>query len=799
MVVMRQHIPNVALFVVLAAVLGVGGWYVEKTFFPKPVPKPVPPPRESLLALTGGAAASTSPALEWPMRLLPAEVKPTAETPEAVKPAAAAPPKPAAPSKPAELIALGNDSCFNRPLLTTRGGAVQQLVVPRFDEANRIGKEVKSPDGTPQALNLIPGVARPRDRATLTEADSGYFPPLVAGPEPAGLPLAEPSYQVLHYVSEDDPLRRPADADSYNDRYPSDELGRRVWAVAENTAAADGQSFKVAFETTLDAPYFLKLRKTFTLGPRDYHVGFQFDVEPLPGRVKDKGRFRYQVVGPRGLPVEGEWYAMGYRNVLTGSLTPKGGRLRSIDDAATVQTQHGGTLVPRGENTFQYAAVATQYFASALAIDDTLPADKRMMTLEYVRPTREPHPWDTPTQPFLSDVTFRAVSYALNPAPGEVTAHKYLIYNGPVKVRLLRQLRDNTTGEPDVDPDLVERYLDRLGLNTLTDYHSPNALARFANSFYFTDVVIACTNVMHNLLGFFHRYIPIWGLNIIMLTVFVKLVLFVPSRRQQATMAKMAAVNVALKPEFDKLAEKHKDDPQGLQREKTALLLRNGVNPLATMGGCALIFMQMPIFMGLYFALQESVFFRLEPFLWFNNLAAPDMTVWWTEAIPFVSRAESMGGSMSIYLGPYLNILPLVAVTLIFLQQYLSMPPAVDEQQEMQQKMMKFMVVMMAIFFYKSPSGLCLYFICSSAWGLMERKLIKKPVIKPVNVSSAAPQVGGKGSVADKPAAPTGFMGRMRSKMEELQKQADEQAKRQIRNDHPGNGTGTGGKKKKKK
>ena len=123
------------------------------------------------------------------MRLLPPEVKPTAEAP---KPVAVVPPRPAVPSKPAELIALGTPACFNRPLLTTRGAGIQQLVVPRFDEANRIGKEVKTPDGTPQPLNLIPGVLRPRDKTTLTEADGGYFPPLVPGPEPAGLTLAEP-------------------------------------------------------------------------------------------------------------------------------------------------------------------------------------------------------------------------------------------------------------------------------------------------------------------------------------------------------------------------------------------------------------------------------------------------------------------------------------------------------------------------------------------------------------------------------------------------------------------------------
>jgi YidC/Oxa1 family membrane protein insertase len=791
MEVMRQNIPNVVVFIALAVGLTGLAWYVDKTYFPKPVPKPTPPQRESLLALAGGAVASTSPALEWPMRVYIDPTAPKPEAPKPVVPEVVAPPKP---SQPAEFVALGDDGCYNQVLLTSRGAGIIQLRLPRFDEANRLGQEVRDADKQSQKLMLIPGVLRPRDKTTLTEPDGGLIPRLVAGPEPKDLPLHETSYALLHYPAEDDPIRQPADADRLNDKYPSAELGERIWNVVEKTKTAEG-NYRVVFETTLNAPYFLKLKKNFTLSPKDYHVGMSVDIEPLPGRVKDKGRFRYQIVGPHGVPVEGEWYSTTYRNVMTGYLTSKGGARRAIDDAATIHTGHGGTQVPKGDNTFTYVAVGTQYFASSLAIDDTQSAATKAAIWEYVRPTREVHPWDTSTQLFFADVTFRAVSYALNPTPTETISHKYLIYNGPIKVRLLKQLTDKQTGEAEVSEELVDRYLDKLTLNTMTDYHSPNALARFANSLYFTDVVIFFTNLMHSLLGFFHQYVPIWGLNILMLTVFVKMLLFLPSRRQQATMAKMAAVNAALKPEFDRLAEKHKDDPQTLQREKTALLLKNGVNPVATMGGCFLIFAQMPIFMGLYFCLQESVFFRLEPFLWFNSLASPDMTVWWTEAIPYVSRAESMGGSFSIYLGPFFNILPLFAVGFIFLQQWMSMPVAVDEQQQMQQKMMKFMVIMMAIFFYKSPAGLCLYFICSSLWGLMERKLIKKPVINATNIkTSSAPQPLASRFQPPEPEAPKGFMGRLFARVEEMQKQADAQNARQIRNEPQ-----DGGKKKKKR
>ncbi|MGL6073672.1 MAG: YidC/Oxa1 family insertase periplasmic-domain containing protein [Fimbriiglobus sp.] len=770
---MRQNIPNVLLFVVLAGVLTAGAWYIDKTYFPKPTPKPA---RESLMAIGGAALAPTSPALDWPMRVYTPPAAPSETKPEAAKPAVAVPPKPSA---PAEFVALGGADCFNEVLLTTRGAGVIQLRLPKFDEANRLGAEVRDADKKPHYLTLIPGVKRARSKDTLTEPNGGLYEPLKPGSELQDGTLGEASYVLLHYVSEDDPLRQGADADQLNDKYPSPELAERIWEVAEKSTSAEGVH-KVVMETTLAAPYFLKLRKTFTLQPKDYHVGMQLEVIPLPGRAKDKGRFRYQIVGPRGMPVEGEWYAMTYRNVLTGYRNAKGGARRAIDDSATIHAQHGGTLVPKGENTFTYAAVGSQYFASALAIDNTQPQEVRSGIWDYVRPTREPQPWDSTPQIFMADVTFRAVSMQLNPAPTETITHKYMIYNGPIKVRLLKQLSLKGK-EAEVSEELVDRYLDQLTLNTMTDYHSPYAISRFANAIYFTDIVIFFTNLMHGLLGFLHGIVPVWGLNILMLTVLVKSLLFLPSRKQQMTMAKMGAVNAALKPEFDKLAEKYKDDPSTLQREKTALLLKNGVNPVATMGGCFLIFAQMPIFMGLYFCLQESIFFRLEPFLWFNSLASPDMTIWWTEQIPFVSAASSMGGSFSVYLGPYFNILPLIAVGLIFLQQWISMPPAVDEQMQMQQKMMKFMVIIMALFFYKSPAGLCLYFICSSLWGLLERKLIKKPDIKIGAVNTGAPQPLAAKSPTE-PEAPRGFFGRLAARVEELQKEADSQSQRQIRN-----------------
>jgi len=170
-----------------------------------------------------------------------------------------------------------------------------------------------------------------------------------------------------------------------------------------------------------------------------------------------------------------------------------------------------------------------------------------------------------------------------------------------------------------------------------------------------------------------------------------------------------------------KLQEKYKGDKQAQAQATMELYRKHKVSPAS---GCMPLFLQMPIFMGLYYCLQESVQFRLAPFLWIDNLAAPDMLIWWGQWIPWISDPDNLGGML--YLGPYFNLLPIFAVAFMVVQQKMMSPPAQNEEQEMQQKTMQIMMGVMGIFFYKMAAGLCLYFIASSMWGLAERKLLPK-------------------------------------------------------------------------
>ncbi len=328
------------------------------------------------------------------------------------------------------------------------------------------------------------------------------------------------------------------------------------------------------------------------------------------------------------------------------------------------------------------------------------------------------------------DINVRVATDVITLDSDEPVVQKYLLYNGPVKPRLLGYIEPQKGG---VSQELVSFYEDHA-LNTMTDYHAPGVIGRFAGAIYWTWLLIHTTNLMHWVLSKIVWLIPSYGLSIMCLTMMVRGLMFPVSRKGALTSIRMQQLG----PEIKKLQEKFKDDKQALQLATMELYRKNGVNPFGT---CWFMFLQMPIFMGLYYALQESITFRLAPFwpTWIDNLAAPDMLFEWGQNIPIISSPAWYGGSLGfLYLGPYLNLLPIIAVALMIVQQKMITPPPTDEQQEMQQKMMKYMMVFMGLMFYKVAAGLCIYFIASSLWGFAERKLLPKKKPAP-GASTATP------------------------------------------------------------
>jgi len=94
-------------------------------------------------------------------------------------------------------------------------------------------------------------------------------------------------------------------------------------------------------------------------------------------------------------------------------------------------------------------------------------------------------------------------------------------------------------------------------------------------------------------------------------------------------------------------------------------------------------------------------------------------------------------------------------------------------------------MIVVAFMFYKVAAGLALYFIISTSWGLIERQFIPKATDKPVEPpqSGGPPPIGGKPAEPEKPKGLVGrFRQKLQAKLEELQKKAEEQSARQVKN-----------------
>jgi YidC/Oxa1 family membrane protein insertase len=219
--------------------------------------------------------------------------------------------------------------------------------------------------------------------------------------------------------------------------------------------------------------------------------------------------------------------------------------------------------------------------------------------------------------------------------------------------------------------------------------------------------------VLLTILRFFEGIFGNWGVAIIILTLCVRLALFPMNRRSQTAMARHATKMKRVQPKLNEIKEKYANNPQKLRQEQARIMQEEGAFP--PLGGCLPMFLQIPVFFGLYQALRVAFDLRQASFLWVNDLSMPDR-LWPTGmdmSLPMVGSIE------------YLNVLPPTMVFLWILQQKL-MPKPTDEQALKMQKMMMWMPILFGFFLYNYAAGLSLYMITSSLFGICEYTVIRK-------------------------------------------------------------------------
>lgn len=192
------------------------------------------------------------------------------------------------------------------------------------------------------------------------------------------------------------------------------------------------------------------------------------------------------------------------------------------------------------------------------------------------------------------------------------------------------------------------------------------------------------------LLSKFHALTGNWGVAIILLTFVVKLTFLYPSAISYRSMAKMRKVQ----PLIARMKEQYGDDRQKMSMEMMNLYRKEKINPL---GGCLPILIQMPVFLALYWALQESVELRQAPFFfWITDLSVMDP----------------------------LFVLPLIMGGTMFIQQMLNPAPP----DPMQAKVMKFMPVIFTVMFLFFPAGLVLYWVTNNSLSILQQWLITRSI-----------------------------------------------------------------------
>ncbi|MCM8807147.1 MAG: membrane protein insertase YidC [Candidatus Omnitrophica bacterium] len=199
---------------------------------------------------------------------------------------------------------------------------------------------------------------------------------------------------------------------------------------------------------------------------------------------------------------------------------------------------------------------------------------------------------------------------------------------------------------------------------------------------------------LFSILNFIHKLIPNWGWSIIILTLIIKFLFFPLTRKSLKSMKQLQK----LRPYLQDIQKKYKDNPYQLQKELMNIYKEYDINPFA---GCLPTVIQIPVFIGFFLSLRNSIFLRGAPFiLWIKDLSMPD-TVFKIGNFP-------------------VNILPILMTVTSYFQQKLT--PA-----EPGQKSLTVILPLLFLFiFYNFPSGLLLYWVTMNTGSLIEQIIVSK-------------------------------------------------------------------------
>ena len=239
---------------------------------------------------------------------------------------------------------------------------------------------------------------------------------------------------------------------------------------------------------------------------------------------------------------------------------------------------------------------------------------------------------------------------------------------------------------------LIDDYIKNLNVNKL------DLSVDFGWFYFLTKPLFYALNYLSVLFSNF-------GAGIIILTIFIRILLFPLANKSFKSMNSMRL----LTPEIKRLRERFKDDKQKMNQEMFALYREKKINPAA---GCLPILIQIPIFFALYKVLFVSIEMRHAPFFgWIKDLSAPDPTSIFNlfGLIPFDTPAFLTIG-----------VWPLLMGLTMYLQQKINPPPP-DPVQAKVFMMLPFIFTFLLATF---PSGMVVYWTINNILSIGQQYIL---------------------------------------------------------------------------
>lgn len=280
--------------------------------------------------------------------------------------------------------------------------------------------------------------------------------------------------------------------------------------------------------------------------------------------------------------------------------------------------------------------------------------------------------------------------------------HKFIAYAGPYSSAMLTSV-DTALANPETG----------IGAN-------PHFAKVVILQGWITFITEPFSKVLFIIMRFFYFITHSWGLSIILLTLVLRLMLYPLNAWAYKSTAKMQKLG----PKQAALQEKFKSDPKRLQTETAMLYKTEGVNPFS---GCLPMLIQFPFLIGMFDLLKSTFELRGVSFIpgWIDNLTAPDTLFTWNYPIVFI--------------GTSFHLLPFILGALMYAQAKIgamqqSQTGPVTEQQQQMKTAGNVMTIVFTFMFYSMPSGLNIYWIFSTLFGMLQqwfmvRRFQKNPKI----------------------------------------------------------------------